>query len=160
MAVDHRGKRVRLHASGVHRVFAHGSARSPEGRGGRARAVVLRSRDNVVVFCAMWLMAFLALSIVTRPFLVGAAGWARVLTLVGAGVVSLGGVYLVHVFVARRAMARAVIAGALADGVCPGCRYPLEGLAPEADGCVVCPECGAAWRARETGVGDRESGER
>jgi len=30
--------------------------------------------------------------------------------------------------------------------VCLICRYDLEGLASEADGCVVCPECGAAWR--------------
>ena len=30
-------------------------------------------------------------------------------------------------------------------GVCPGCAYRLTGLAREDDGCVVCPECGAAW---------------
>jgi hypothetical protein len=30
------------------------------------------------------------------------------------------------------------------------CGYRLEALQVEDDGCVVCPECGAAWR-----VGDR-----
>jgi hypothetical protein len=30
--------------------------------------------------------------------------------------------------------------------VCLICRYDLGGLAPEGDGCLVCPECGAAWR--------------
>ncbi|GJQ28299.1 MAG: hypothetical protein HBSAPP03_01830 [Phycisphaerae bacterium] len=32
-----------------------------------------------------------------------------------------------------------------AEGVCPSCAYGLENLMPEADGGVVCPECGAAW---------------
>ncbi len=31
-------------------------------------------------------------------------------------------------------------------GFCGGCGYPLKGLVPEQDGCVVCPECQAAWR--------------
>jgi hypothetical protein len=35
------------------------------------------------------------------------------------------------------------------DG-CVACAYPLNGLAPEPDGCTVCPECGAAWRAGGT----------
>ena len=29
---------------------------------------------------------------------------------------------------------------------CPSCSYGLADLAPEPDGCTVCPECGAAWR--------------
>lgn len=35
----------------------------------------------------------------------------------------------------------------LAHGVCPACAYDLRSLTPETDGCVTCPECGAAWRA-------------
>jgi hypothetical protein len=31
-------------------------------------------------------------------------------------------------------------------GRCGVCAYELKGLEPESDGCVVCPECGAAWR--------------
>jgi len=37
-------------------------------------------------------------------------------------------------------------AGAVVNHRCPGCRYELHGLSPESDGCVVCPECSAAWR--------------
>ena len=33
---------------------------------------------------------------------------------------------------------------------CVACAYPLNGLAPEPDGCTVCPECGAAWRSGGT----------
>jgi hypothetical protein len=39
--------------------------------------------------------------------------------------------------VARRAMLR--------YGWCASCGYSLEGVAAAADGCRVCPECGAAW---------------
>jgi hypothetical protein len=34
----------------------------------------------------------------------------------------------------------------LAQGECPSCRYTIDTLEPEADGCTVCPECGAGWR--------------
>ncbi|MCC5821809.1 MAG: hypothetical protein LAT64_00815 [Phycisphaerales bacterium] len=30
--------------------------------------------------------------------------------------------------------------------LCPVCVHGLGGIPPEPDGCVVCPECGAAWR--------------
>ncbi len=31
-------------------------------------------------------------------------------------------------------------------GICGSCGYALSGLLTGADGCAVCPECGAAWR--------------
>lgn len=31
-------------------------------------------------------------------------------------------------------------------GICGSCGYALSGLTPGDDGCVVCPECGGAWR--------------
>ncbi|MFN7019798.1 MAG: hypothetical protein ACK4WH_00545 [Phycisphaerales bacterium] len=34
---------------------------------------------------------------------------------------------------------------------CPVCDYDLSVLAAEADGCVTCPECGAAWNWDEIG---------
>jgi hypothetical protein len=33
---------------------------------------------------------------------------------------------------------------------CPACDYDLAGIAPEHDGCTLCPECEAAWRLGET----------
>lgn len=39
-------------------------------------------------------------------------------------------------------------------GCCRACGHSLSGLTAEADGCDVCPECGAAWRVlREGGSG-------
>lgn len=37
----------------------------------------------------------------------------------------------------------------VAIGRCPCCGYELSQLSIEPDGCVVCPECGAAWRRTE-----------
>ncbi len=42
----------------------------------------------------------------------------------------------------------------LCIGHCPACAYQIYDVAPEPDGCTVCPECGAAWRmdvGEETG---------
>ncbi len=43
---------------------------------------------------------------------------------------------------------------ALESGMCPCCVYPF-GSASEPDGCVVCTECGAAWKLR-AGEGESE----
>ena len=34
----------------------------------------------------------------------------------------------------------------LRRGLCPCCAFELGTIQHEADGCTVCPECGAAWR--------------
>lgn len=39
----------------------------------------------------------------------------------------------------------------LASGQCPACGYAITGQHPERDGCLVCPECGASWRAERVG---------
>ena len=51
-------------------------------------------------------------------------------------------------FLARQtwASAGAARAAMLGVGACPNCAFGIGGLPPEADGCVVCPECSAAWR--------------
>lgn len=38
----------------------------------------------------------------------------------------------------------------LAKAYCPSCGYHLVGARAEGDGCIVCPECGAAWRLSRT----------
>lgn len=49
----------------------------------------------------------------------------------------------------RRAAGEAIIETTLRFNLCPGCGYTLEDLAVEGDGCLQCPECGAAWRPCE-----------
>jgi hypothetical protein len=45
----------------------------------------------------------------------------------------------------RRRVARMVVATAVAEGVCGQCCYSLSSVPTDPDGCVTCPECGAAW---------------
>lgn len=44
------------------------------------------------------------------------------------------------------ARTRGIVRGLLAEGRCATCGYDIRGCRAEADGCTVCPECGAAWR--------------
>lgn len=44
----------------------------------------------------------------------------------------------------------------LEHGRCPACGYVLADLPLAGDGCVVCPECNAAWRGQR--VGSAETG--
>lgn len=43
-----------------------------------------------------------------------------------------------------------------AHRVCGACGYDLHTVAPEADGCVVCPECGGAWHRDRFVMQDRD----
>lgn len=47
-----------------------------------------------------------------------------------------------------RRLNRQLIEGAVKLGHCPSCGYPLKSLPTDADGCSMCPECGAGWRPR------------
>jgi len=40
----------------------------------------------------------------------------------------------------------------LDQGHCASCGYLLDDLAVESDGCVVCPECNAAWKKERIGI--------
>lgn len=73
---------------------------------------------------------------------------------VGPWLVLLGvifsGVVLMPLMLIRRG-STAVLECLILIGVCPQCGYDLGSLRPEADGCTVCPECGAAWRLGDGG---------
>ncbi len=77
-------------------------------------------------------------------------GWIGVVaTLAGVWLVVAGVVAYASVLSARNAdpaLFGSVFSKRDGQGQCRACRFPLEGLPVEDDGCVVCPECGAAWR--------------
>ncbi len=56
---------------------------------------------------------------------------------------------------ARGAKPSCLIPRRLAAGECGACAYPISTLPPEADGCTVCPECGAAWELEDE-TGEKE----
>lgn len=55
-------------------------------------------------------------------------------------------VWIVWWFLAGRQQAAEAF---VAQGRCASCTYEMVGLPVEADGCAVCPECGAAWKVLE-----------
>jgi Zn-finger nucleic acid-binding protein len=60
---------------------------------------------------------------------------------------SIAGVQLlIHLWFDRRKPGR-VASVLLDEGLCPCCGYNLHGVGLGSGQCVVCPECGASWRA-------------
>lgn len=57
----------------------------------------------------------------------------------------LAAIYVINARLPR--FAHRIVTEYLRRGVCAGCGYNLFGLETQGDGCVLCPECGAAWRA-------------
>ncbi|MFN0010570.1 MAG: hypothetical protein ACKVS8_02885 [Phycisphaerales bacterium] len=65
------------------------------------------------------------------------------LYLLGTAAVFHGGI---RWHIRPRVRAQLAKAAMLVPPRCRACGYLLDGLTTEADGCRVCPECGAAWR--------------
>ncbi len=76
-------------------------------------------------------------------------GWTLIITLASLGVAVM--LFALGWWIANSELYERA-ARSMRHGMrCPQCWYDLSSLTPEEDGCVVCPECGAAWR-----VGDAE----
>lgn len=132
-----RSEAGRLSTAEVHRLSAELDARGNPPTMHRRLAVLL-----LVALAAM--LAFVS----TIP---GISGRWLSSGLVGGVLVA---VVIVGRMLARRrghtisARARAIAA----TGLCASCGYRIGDLPVEADGCRVCPECGAAWRPSELDV--------
>lgn len=63
---------------------------------------------------------------------------------VGAILVTFVAIFAVAIVLSRYEL-RQYLRVVLGDGRCASCGYRLDGLSRAEDGCVVCPECGAAW---------------
>jgi predicted RNA-binding Zn-ribbon protein involved in translation (DUF1610 family) len=111
----------------------------------RAQTVLMASRGGRM---NRWIgvavgVGFLAASAFTRRFIPGVPPWIILLPpilLLGLGTRRL-------MLRSWRRCAPDLVRIAVEDGVCAACGYNLYALASEPDGCIVCPECGAAWRA-------------
>jgi len=60
--------------------------------------------------------------------------------------------FIIVAIVVSRVLAKRRIGGEIArtivaEGICGSCGYSLRSMMPSDDGCVVCAECGAAWKA-------------
>lgn len=53
---------------------------------------------------------------------------------------------LLSIWLSRRMIRRMNAPPASLADMCAACTHSLTGVSTDSDGCVVCPECGAAWR--------------
>ncbi|MEM1185512.1 MAG: hypothetical protein AAGI53_11005 [Planctomycetota bacterium] len=133
----------------------------------RARGPIVPARVNRRPTVVVWIPArvdvlvVLAAIAITLGFVVQSSAlpqaWHVLARVVGSLIIVLFGVSFVFRIVAEviamrdasrpsAETARGRFAGSrLDDRLCGGCGYPLDGLSLGEDGCVVCPECGAAW---------------
>lgn len=73
----------------------------------------------------------------------GAPGWVIPMCLVAGA--SLSSIVMARLWASRQG--RWLVDRILFDGLCPRCGFNLHGLETAGDGCIRCPECGAAWAA-------------
>ncbi len=154
-ADDARGREVTLASLEEVRAFLRAFERRRE-HAVAVREMTAGRRRRLVWTCqAAWVLGGLSLVGHTLSDIVG----------VGIGEAFFGGLVLMSLGAAIVLTAAVVATGAgeearvralamLRVGVCPACLYEVEGVPREADGCVVCPECGAAWRL----VGETDGG--
>ena len=98
---------------------------------------------------AIWLGLALVVAYILLQVFVSLAGLTRYPMLIP--VFRIGGLIAVVIVSradTRRHIASHLAATAVAEGLCGGCCYSLRDLPADVDGCIVCPECGAAWQAR------------
>ncbi len=74
--------------------------------------------------------------------------WRIALVVVGGAATGVVGP-MVMILIGRRMIAGEIARFVVGAGACASCDYPLAGVPEAADGCTVCPECGAAWRRKE-----------
>jgi hypothetical protein len=109
-----------------------------------------------VVFAAAYAV-FAGLSWIGAP---RSAAWVPVvLTAILVPLIQIPSTRWIDVLIGRlavRSQADRLIAWSLNRSLCPGCGYSLERLEviAEEDECIVCPECGAAWKAGRIGSPD------
>jgi hypothetical protein len=150
--LDHRGRRVPLHNPGsVGDLVSAREQRFAAALADMRRRSLEDSRSDRTAYRVLMVV----LSLVAGYLLVAgvtslAEGNSITLIMVGPVVVFI----VFMMWHARRVWPfegpRALVRGLVGEGLCPSCTYSIEGLTPEGDGCVVCPECGAAWRVGDS----------
>lgn len=80
----------------------------------------------------------------TATALFGLSGAGVGLVLLVGLIVLANRVYAAYV---RRGALSQIARTAVAEGVCGSCAFSLQGAPEGPNGCLVCPECGAAWRS-------------
>jgi hypothetical protein len=97
---------------------------------------------------SIWVIGFLGgIAVPVLFFTFGAGSFAFTFTVMLGGMIGLHFLWprIISGHLKRRP--DGVTAPMLAQSLCPCCTYDLSQSAPEEDDCVVCNECGAAWKS-------------
>lgn len=153
--VDARGRRIRLlllagvpaSANGdleiAEQTWARIQQRAGEGGTTTTRDYVLGG----LVAIPPWVLAYIAVAKAAPSFTRGFWGSSATRAVLIISMMIVGTAYAR--WRAQSRHARAVAAAFLGEGYCPSCGYGIGGIRADADGCTVCPECGAAWGVDE-----------
>lgn len=99
-----------------------------------------------------WLALFVEMLWKLGTWLAGVFGWPAWAGLPLVIVTLAAGIWVIVLLNSFRRdpkASRAPLAWRVPHAHCGACGYNLAGMAPEADGCTVCAECGAAWNIAE-----------
>lgn len=152
--IDHRGQPlIEVVAEGIEHLAASENIPKP------VRQRLARELDKgyfnrpLSPHTLVWMLCFGIGMLAVRIFLdaigLGAWGWRGTGTSIVAGLTVGLAARIASWFLPLRSN-RALLDALVREGYCPGCGYHLRELPVEADGCTVCPECGAAWKLSAT----------
>lgn len=152
---DHRGKPVPIPSGLTVAAVAADSRLSPRAR---ERITAHLRRDELSwaesaqgcawEFAVQFLLVPIAVVVVLCWWWFIARGWSKQAVKWSIVAVSIA-VFVAYISLdiwVKRACRGTVIEALLREGLCPSCGYEIKTVPPQADGCSVCPECGAAWR--------------
>ncbi|MFG0284931.1 MAG: hypothetical protein ACF8R7_10960 [Phycisphaerales bacterium JB039] len=130
--LDHRGTRRRLCTPSM---LANSAP-------GQVQSLVFRANylpKSVALIVIAGAIMYLGVRLPTGGYSLGQIAWSLVVS-------CLAIIALLALFPwASRALVRAAGRACLEAGLCATCGYNTVAIEPEPDGCVICPECGAAW---------------
>lgn len=118
------------------------SQSAPESLDSKAR---VRASVSTAVVLVMSNVPFWIWFFVVRPHAAGLRASTWQMAILFACAMALGIPILIAV--RRRLFFDYSFRAILKEGYCPSCGYPLKEANVEADGCAVCSECKAAWKA-------------
>ncbi len=109
-------------------------------------AAPIETRARFVLWCVLSLIiAQITLTSVWKLCLAGPHFWQGLQLIGPAANITILGMLSAALLTEWRRAAGALAKRTVQQGRCASCGYDIGLLTPEADGCVVCPECGGAW---------------
>lgn len=108
--------------------------------------MLLHGAVLIVVSAAVFGLSCLGSSVVFEHFKFGGTG--SVGAIICASALTVGAVVL---YLRQISSAGSYVSTSVNSRSCRACGYDMDGLGVDGDGCRVCPECGAAWRASTSG---------